>query len=199
MTHKIIFINGPPHSGKDQASYILKRLYGVRTYKMSRPLKDALSAFFLIDHFTLRDEVEPNKDKKLPEFGNLSWREMQISLSEGWAKRVFGPDVLGQCAVRFLRQGTSFDMTVIECGFYRECVPIVKHVGSDNCLLIQLSRKECTFEDDSRSYIELSNLGVTTIELDNRYPLNPTADMPLTYEMQLQSAVNGWLGVGDDT
>ncbi len=197
--HKVIFVNGPPRSGKDQAGMILKRTHNVRIYKLSRPMKDALAAFFYIDHFMMKDEIEPNKDTRSAEFGDLSWRGIQISFAETWAKPVLGQDILGKLGVMFLKQGTTYDITVItDSGFVEECMPIVKHIGIDNCLLIQLSRDGCTFEGDSRSYIELDNIGVTMIQLHNRYPLVPTDDMPLTYEMQLRSAVNGWLGEDND-
>lgn len=199
MRNKIIFINGPPSSGKDTAGRILARTHNARVYRMSRPLKQALAAFFIIDHFRMKDEVEPNKEVPDAEFGGLSWRQLQISFAETWAKPLLGHDILGRIAVAFLEQATSFKMTVtIDSGFREECLPVIQHAGTGNCLLIHLVRDGCTYEGDSRSYIELDDLGVTTIQLHNRYPLVPTDDMPLTYEMQLCSAVNGWLGVDDD-
>lgn len=205
MIHKIIFLNGPPGSGKDQAGIILKRTHGARTYKMSHPMKEALAALFYIDPFQMKEEIEPTKDQRtfdMFECGRdrkiMTWREVQISFAETWARPVFGYDIFGRLAVEYLKQLTSFDMTVItDTGFREETIPIIRHVGHDNCLLIQLMRDECTFEGDSRSYIDVAGFGVTTVELHNRYPLNPTAEMPLTYEMQLVSVVNGWLGIDD--
>lgn len=200
MTHKIILINGPPGSGKDTAGHILRRTFNVRLYKMSRPLKEGLREFFGIDPDVMRRSVEPYKDQviyahSVDIFNGLSWRQMQISLSETWAKPLLGKDILGRLAVTHLRQPTGLDMTVItDTGFREETLPIVQAFGVNNILLIQLTRKDCTFEGDSRSYIELDDLGVTTVLLDNRYPLIATDDMPITYEMQLGQVVRGWLG-----
>ncbi len=202
MTHKIILINGPPHSGKDTAGKILRRTHGARLYKMSRPLKDGLREFFGFSIDAMKLSVEPNKDDHVVDLFKvawnsniLSWREVQISLSEDWAKPLFGDDILGRIAVGYLMQLSSFDMTVItDSGFRDEALPLVTAFGADNILLIQLMREGCSFERDSRDYIKLDDLGVTTIQLNNRYPLQPTDDMPITYEMQLSKAIRDWLG-----
>jgi len=196
MTHKIIFINGPPGSGKDTAGKILRRMHDIRLYKMSRPLKEGLREFFSFSTEIMRDHVELFKNEvKVPIFNGMTWRQVQIKLSEEWAKPLFGDDIFGQLAVNYLQQPTSFLMTAItDTGFRGEALPIIRAFGPDNCFLIQLTRKDCTFEGDSRSYIELDDLGVTTILLDNRFPLQVTDDMPITYEMQLGKTLHGWLG-----
>ncbi len=201
MTHKIILINGPPHSGKDEAGKILRRTRGARLYKMSRPLKEGLREFFGLSIDAMKLSIEPNKDEhvvesfRTPRDSVMSWREVQISLSEEWAKPCFGKDILGRLAVSYLRQPTSFNMTVItDSGFREEALPLIYAFGPENCLLITLSREDCTFEGDSRDYIELDDLGVTTVALNNRFPLIATDDMPITYEMQLSKTVRDWLG-----
>jgi len=196
MIHKIIFVNGPPGSGKDTAGSILRSTFDVRLYKMSRPIKDGLTAFFNISQSTMRSVIEPHKDERnrVEAFRGMSWREIQISLAEQWAKRCLGEDIFGRLATTYLGDATSTDMTVItDSGFREECLPVVQQFGPAYCLLIQLMREGCTFEGDSRSYIELDDLGVTTIQLNNRYPLEPTEDMPITFRMQLGQAVRGWL------
>ena len=208
MTHKIILLNGPPSSGKDTASKIIRYKCGARKYKMSRPLKIGLCEFFQFDVSHAIDQLEPNKDKQVePLFRTadggqmdvMTWRQVQISLSETWAKPLFGDDIIGRLAVSYLCKPTSFSLTVIsDCGFRHEMIPLIKQFGADNLFLIQLTRDGCTYEGDSRSYVELDDLGVTTVLLDNRYPLKPTDKMPLTFEMQIVSAVNGWLGVEED-
>ncbi len=210
MTHKIVLINGPPYSGKDDAGKILRRIRAARMYKMSRPLKDGLREFFGFGIDDVRD-IEAHKDEHVVGLFSpsspddvhtipLSWRDVQISLSETWAKPLFGQAILGRLAVQYLSQPTSFDMTVItDVGFREEALPIVHAFGVDNILLIQLTRKGCSFKGDSRSYIELDDLGVTTVLLDNRYPLIATDDMPITYEMQLSRALRGWLGEEQET
>lgn len=194
--HRIIFLNGPPRSGKDEGASIIVRNFPARRYKMSRPLKDGLAAFFGFNHAMMRD-IEANKDEEgiVALFNGLSWRQAQISLSETWAKRVFGDDIFGKLAVMYLREATSTDITVIsDSGFLHECLPIVRHFRPSQCLLIQLMRDGCTFEGDSRSYIELDEFGVTTVQLHNRFPLVATDKEPITYEMQLCQVVRQWMG-----
>lgn len=202
MTHKIILINGPSYSGKDTAGKILQRMFGARQYKMSRPLKDGLREFFCFSYDMMQSSIEVHKDERYnvglfrtKEGITLTWREVQISLSEEWAKPLFGDDILGRIAVSYLTEPTSFSMTVItDSGFRDETLPLVAAFGADNILLIQLTKQDCSFEGDSRSYIELDDLGVTTVLLDNRYPLRATDDMPITYGMQLGKVLRGWLG-----
>lgn len=194
--HKIIFLNGPPGSGKDTAGMIIKRTFNARTYKMSRPLKDGLRGFFNIDFDEMRTHVEPNKDSQFVMFGGLSWREVQISLSETWAKPLLGQDIFGNLAVGYLSHMTGTDMTAItDSGFRAEALPVVLCFGPDNCLLIKLAREGCTFADnDARDYIYLDDLGVVTSTIDNQFPLTATDDAPITFAMQLGKVIRDWLG-----
>lgn len=195
MTHKMIFLNGPPSSGKDEGAKIINRNFqGTRMHKMSRPMK-----VYLPEIFNLSKEeakyLEENKEEPQGRFGGKSWRQVQISFSEDWMKPMFGDDVFGRIALKHLIRPTGTTTTIIsDCGFVEELLPLVRFFKYQNCLMIHLHRDGCTFEGDSRSYVDLSEYGVETLELHNKYPLEPTEDMPITYAMQLCRVVRNWIG-----
>src|SRR5882672_10812383 len=84
--HKIVFLNGPPRSGKDEAGMaLLKERDEVRLYAMKRPLDGALRGFLNPDDRTWSDwELHKDElDEETP-FGKagMTFREMKISFSE---------------------------------------------------------------------------------------------------------------------
>lgn len=191
---RVVFLNGPPGSGKDEAGKHFYTRHGARLYKMSGSMKAALTALFGLRH----DEaafVEAHKEQPMNMLFHWSWRDVQISLSEDWCKPRFGTDFFGQLAVHKLLEPTSAPFTAItDAGFYHEVVPILQAFGPSNCLLIRLRREGCTYDSDSRSYLVLDDYGVKTVDLDNKLPLLPTPDMPVTYGMQLTKIMKEWLG-----
>lgn len=169
--HKIIFLNGPPRCGKDEAGKAITHTFTLaRTFKMSGGMKRALPELLNFSHENAR-YAEKTKEAPIPWLNDMSWRQLQISMSEDWLKPVFGKDIFGRLAVRYLQRATMYTTTAItDCGFRAEAEPIVNWAGRKNCLLIQISRDGCDFLKDSRSYIELDDLGVTTVQVRNNYP-----------------------------
>lgn len=188
MTNKVVFVNGPKRSGKDTAALYAVKHFGARHYKMARPLKSAVAAFMGLDGYEEKRYFETD-DKDIPckrFFGHIP-RQVLISFSEAWAKQVFGNDVFGRHAVRFIQEPTQAPFTIIsDSGFRSEAEPVVGWLGARRCLLIQLSRPLCTFEGDSRSYIELDDLGVTTVQVHNAHSKE-------IFEMQIERVIRKWL------
>lgn len=130
--------------------------------------------------------LEPTKDLKSESLFGMSFREYQIWLSEEVMKPKFGKDILGKLAVRNLGGASGTDYTVVsDCGFREEALPLVRLFGATNVLLVHIMRDGCNFDNDSRSYIELDDLGVTTVDLYNQYD-------PEVYEMQVKAIVEKW-------
>lgn len=198
--HKIVFLNGPPRSGKDEAGMaLLKEREEVRLYAMKRPLDGALRGFFGADDRTW-SEWEREKDTILDdtpfgEFG-MTFRETKISFSEEWAKKKFGLSVFGRAAVNYLMRDQGhvrYAMTVItDSGFNHEAVPIMQTFGIKNCMLIHVHREGKTFDGDSRSHwVYAGALGeLHTIDLHNNYELD-------FWHKQVNRAVAKWLGETD--
>ena len=165
-----IVLNGPPRSGKDTGTAIITRLYtDAMVYKMSRPLKRAIPAFFDIDDARWRQLQEQHKDIACNEFYQCTPREVQISLSEDWAKERFGVSIFGHLAVRFLSRSMTNLVVIDDAGFEQELYPLFSKYGRSSFLLIRLYREGCTYEGDSRSY--LSPDDVTTHKYHNNHDL----------------------------
>ena len=183
----IVCLNGPPRSGKDTAASAVVSSLSAFHYKMSHPLKVAIPTFMGMEDRKMY--LEENKDTPLPQLFGKTYRELQIGLSELWAKPLMGAGVFGQIAANIIKGhvGPGRVAVISDCGFASEIPPLVKIVGPRNVLIIQLVRDGCTFENDSRSYIEVD--GVSMIQLHNKYDVE-------TFKPQVVRAVERWM---DDT
>lgn len=156
----IVFFNGPPQAGKDTAvNELLKVVPGSMSHKFSKPLKDCFRAVFAgLDELLIENLLEKYKDiEDVQSFGN--WRTprgFQIALSEKFIKQALGKDAFGKLAVLKLRAvGRVQHVFFSDSGFAEECVPVIKHFGRENCHLVIVKREGASFDNDSRSYIEL--------------------------------------------
>jgi hypothetical protein len=179
MTRKLVLFNGAPRCGKDTAAlYCIERL-GAYAFKFSAPIKAGIKAAFNLSDRDV-EYLESIKGEPTPILLGKSYREVQISFSEAWAKPFFGEDVFGQLAVNSLQSATAFgqlgDLVVCsDSGFPVEAWPVIENVfGTENTLLVRVHREGKTFAGDSRSYIELP--GVKMLHLENRGTLQEYGD-----------------------
>lgn len=184
MSKQLILFNGPRHSGKDTAAdHVWHAFPNVRRFKMSKPLKDSIKAFFdLTDAQVMYLESKKTEPDDLL-FGQ-SYVDTQISLSEHWAKEFFGITVFGKLASRSIASSASQLFVCSDSGFDYETEPLIRLIGKQNTLLIRLHRPGKTFAGDSRSYIDLP--GVTTLDLHN-------AGEVFDFHQQVTQVVQAWL------
>lgn len=171
---KIIFVNGPPGSGKSTAILgITEELQDVKIYAFKKPLVAVAKAMFqLTDDEWRKLDAHPTKDLPSKALLGITPRTLQISISEQLFKPLLGKDVFGQLAVQELRRFSMAKYAIIDgVGFRDECVPVVKAYGPHNCVMLQLYREGTNYDNDSRSYVDLSDLGVTTLECWNKWEL----------------------------
>lgn len=186
---KFLFINGPRQSGKDTAVKFLVQEFGCRTYKMAWPMKRAAPELLGLSEEDCKVYFEDPVQKlhKRKEFFGMSPVEWLIWLSEEVMKPKFGSDYFGRIATRNLSTPTQAPFTAFsDCGFRAECEPIVRTFGPRNCMVFQLHRPGKTFEGDSRSYVELTDIGVPLIEIRNEYTLD-------IFKMQVIELTRKWL------
>ena len=176
--HKIVFVNGPKKSGKDTAAIIATGSgCNIRHAKYSARLKHMAREMFRVpfDMFNELEKSGNNDLKDMPQtiFYGMSWRQLLIWLSEEVMKPKFGDDIFGKWLRDDLVKPTLTKGTIIsDCGFYRECGPVIKTYGAENCYLLRLHRPGCDFIGDSRSYIELPELpAANVIDIQNRFEL----------------------------
>lgn len=168
---KILFLNGPPRSGKDTAASYLHDKYGAYTTKFAKALKEATHALYGLgalpdDHF----EVSKSKPNKV--FFGLTPRQAYIKVSEELVKPVLGKDFFGQVMLETCKraEGEGHDLIAIsDSGFADEAQPLIDYFGPEQVYLVHIyaESRGCTFENDSRSYIKLPGL-----PLDNVWVLN---------------------------
>ena len=185
---QIIFLNGPPHSGKDTAAvFIYEVIEHARMAKLSACLKDSVRVLFgLPIHQMLYLDHCDNKDQPRPEFRGMSWREVLIWLAEDTKAR-FGQDFFGVRLARKLAEATGCEITAIsDSGFKVEAEPIIEQFGAENCHLWHIHRPGCSFYGDSRGYWTHKKL--EPVFIDNRHDL-------AMYKVQVVSRVNRILGI----
>lgn len=166
---KIVFVNGPPGSGKDTAALAIQLGFrNARMLKMAQPIINAVKGAFDLDYTVWNGLMKPEfKEAPSDIFFGSTPRQTMISFSEDWVKPYFGHDTFGKLAVRELMKSKMDICAISDSGFRDECIPVVKYFHAENCLVIQLKRDGCSFKNDSRSYLDLTDLGVKTVKIDN--------------------------------
>lgn len=166
MPH-VVFLNGPPRSGKDTAGQILADIHpNAYTIKLAGALKVGTHALFRALHWDLDeakvanvmqpDALEHVKEVPMPWFFDKTPREAYIAVSELLCKPLFGQEFFGNIVADQIRRHSEVGLWIItDSGFEPEARPIIHQVGKDNCTLVRLHRDGCTFAGDSRSYIDL--------------------------------------------
>lgn len=161
---KIILLNGPPGSGKDEAAMLLwKRGYAIRE-KFAAPLFKIVKEIGQLSEKDVQTltaiGAQELKDMKLDQLGGMSWRQAAIWMSEEVLKPKFGKSIFGKMAVdRLIRMAKSMDTCVVfsDSGFEDEAMELINMFGANNCYLWRIHRPGHTFKDDSRNYIFMEN------------------------------------------
>lgn len=168
----IIFVNGPPGSGKTTAIHHLTTTRpNCASYRMARPIDRAVPELLQIDYRAWDTLEKGYKDD--PVVFNKSPRELKILLSS-FLKSVFGPAIFGEIAMIAMR-GLIFEDIVIDIGYTAEAEVIVKKmkdIDQTRCVCIQLERDGCSFTNDSREYIDCDKLGIPVRKICNRHELD---------------------------
>lgn len=150
----IILLNGPPRCGKDTAAgFLMKNLHNCAHYKMSSPLKRAVPALYNLSDDIMK-VLEDQKDHVTPFLFGHTYRDVQIAISECLLKPLHCEHIFGRIAVLAMRQMDAGNIVVSDTGFDDEVLPILDEFGPGNVGLIQITRKDHTFENDSRDWID---------------------------------------------
>ncbi|WP_419902154.1 hypothetical protein [Kiloniella sp.] len=173
MSNKIIIFNGPPRSGKDTGGETISKSFPrAKRLKFSDPLKKATHAAFDLRHVDGReldvDHFERVKDVPLTEFFGSTPRQAYINYSELHMKVLYGKDVWGHIFMNTVERHQDTIFTVPEGGFIEEVETILKRgIPAKDVLFIRVRRQGCSFEGDSRSYLNPESLGIEVLDLDN--------------------------------
>lgn len=176
---KILFLNGPPRSGKDTVgNYLRTHFAGCEVAKFAGELKDAVHRAYNLNVPT--DHFETRKDQPCEEFLGATPRAVYIAFSERFMKPLYGQGVFGRMLVQTLqgmeRAGVRL-VAVTDSGFREEADEVLK-VFSE-ALLVRLHRTGTTFQGDSRSYIQL---GIEAVDMHNDAVDSPQRIAEFAYE-----------------
>ena len=169
---KIVLFNGPPGSGKDTLANGLVKdsIQRGGVAKFAAPLKAGVPAFYGIsqERFDFWDSCQEEKKKPRDELLGLSCRQAQINLSEVYGKPVHGDSFFGEIMLAKLQGAVNTDYVAIsDSGFRPEAEVQVEIFGPTEIFLVRIHRDGTNFDEDSRDYIHLSDLGVAELDLDN--------------------------------
>lgn len=161
---KVLLLNGPPRCGKDTVASIIGKAHPVVIEKFAHPLRAAAGAFF-----ELTDEQLEKTKRKDPRV-----RKFKIGLSENVVRPIYGSDYFGvACAKRVAKlalQSPVSTVIISDCGFEEEAHAFISTLQNETDLeaqLWQISRDNCTFSGDSRSWVRLPGEYGMTVPVSN--------------------------------
>jgi len=149
----IVLFNGPPRSGKDAAADYFKAK-GWKHLSFKYQLYKETCKYFGCDYEWFMERYDDRSVKELPhmDLGHMSCREAMIYVSEQVIKPKKGLDFFGKQVANEIEDDK--DYCISDGGFIDELVPVINRIGSDNFVLVQLTREGCDYSTDSRRYFD---------------------------------------------
>ena len=156
----VLFVNGPPQSGKDKlATYLAEALEGsVYVAKFASPIEGFLQHCLGLtnaEYIKWREEDKDEVFTGLPNPDGLTFRQIMIDFSEDFMKPKFGDAVFGHLAVkRTLELFNGFDVVIFsDSGFQEEFNTFRETIPGVHSYLFRVHRDGKTYEGDSREYV----------------------------------------------
>lgn len=149
----IILFNGPPGTGKDAAADYFKA-HGFKHLSFKYQLFKETIKYFAVDEKWFMDGYKDREEKERRSalLGHMSRREAMIYVSEQVIKPRKGLDYFGQLVANEIDLSKNY--CISDGGFIDELVPVINKVGSDNFVLVQLTRDGHDYSTDSRRYLD---------------------------------------------
>lgn len=156
----VVILNGPPGCGKDTIAnawvnaHSYHHNYSTKSFKEPMYKVAAAALGMPLENFLARYEDREWKEKSRPEWGGKSVRDLMISTSEDFLKPMFGNNHMGNLAVKSIKQeglGQGDIVVFTDGGFDAEVRELEKNF---HVQVVHVLRDGCSFDGDSRSYIE---------------------------------------------
>lgn len=167
---KIILLNGPPRSGKNTCAALLQNHLGAdqcAVIAFAEHLKRMTHSIYGLPPETDPEAFDAVKDTSNPLFFGLSPRQAYIWWSEKGAKVAHGKEFFAKMWLRRAQAAKTDYVVVPDSGFREEAEFVVNEFDAKNVLLVHLHRTGTSFEGDSRSRVDLSDLNVLTWQVYN--------------------------------
>jgi hypothetical protein len=196
---KIIFLNGPPGSGKDTIANLLLEhstqcQYPARNYKFSGILKSMVHGAYGLDYsaeYYERKYGHAWKSTPNRHLNGKTPRECYIAFSETYIKPLHGMTFFGERLADEMFNYPNTFAVISDSGFDYEAPPVLQKFGYDNCVLVRVHRTGMDFTGDSRSYIELP---IKTVDFhnDRKCDINDPIERDVMYA-QLKKLLRGYI------
>jgi hypothetical protein len=149
----IFLFNGPPRSGKDAAADYFKD-QGYKHLSFKYQLYKETAKYFGINYDWFMERYDDRTVKEVPhvDLGHMSCREAMIYVSEKVVKPKRGLDYFGRQVADEI--DLNKDYAISDGGFVDELIPVINKVGSNNFVLVQLTREGEDYSTDSRRYFD---------------------------------------------
>lgn len=169
---RVLILNGPPRSGKDTLSKLLRQGGIFETQingSFKRPLQEVTAAILGMSFQEFLERYEEIKDRPCPNGLPLTVRKLMIKISEEWVKPLGGKRYFGDMAYRralidsynakvfpqtlypSVIEGTTVIYT--DGGFGEEVLMFVEKIGAENVHIVRIHRPGVDFSEDSRRYL----------------------------------------------
>lgn len=150
---KVLILNAPPNSGKDTIADYLVANHGYIKLSFKSALFELLYKVFSID----------NPEQFMQEYYTREAKEQPCSLLRTRAAQLI--------------DSTSDKLYVFaDGGFLAELIPLVGKIGAENITVAKIEREGCTFEGDSRDYVEAGSLGCNEFWVANSSTIKEVAE-----------------------
>jgi hypothetical protein len=147
----IFLANGPPKSGKDFLIPWFKD-FGYEHLSFKKHLFNYVADHYSISLDLFLENYDEQKDVSETFLNGKTRREALIYVSETYIKKTYGPFFFGEQTAMEIDINKNY--YVSDLGFLEEIQPIINKVGIHNIICIQMTRQGCSFELDSRRYLE---------------------------------------------
>ena len=159
----IVGFNGPPRSGKDTLAGMVadalsewNRDNWIRS--LSLPMRQM--AFGALGLEYTNDYYEAIKDVPQAALG-CTVRQFMIDLSEKFMKPTYGQTIWSQLLTSEFHSAWDSNSVLLipDIGFEVECKYLSEIASPENFYLVRTAREGCSFDNDSRSYINWDPMG----------------------------------------
>jgi len=184
MANRVLILNAPPNSGKDSIADYLVEHHGYIKLSFKSALFEMLYKVFSIDnpewfmqtHYTRETKGQPCS---LLRIGDriMSPREALIFLSESVVKPLWGDAYFGTRAAQHIDVSKDNMYVFPDGGFIEELIPLVDRVGAENITVVKIQRDGCSFQNDSRDYVDVASLGCRQYNANNSSTIENIAEM----------------------
>lgn len=197
----IVIFNGPPASGKDEAADLFKEVFGFKALSFKYQLFKETMNHYGVNKEWFMEGYNDRDIKEREEFAldNLSRRQAMIHVSENVIKPVHGKDYFGQRVAEEIQEGVNY--AIADGGFIEELEPVIEKVGTENVVIVQLTREGHDYSTDSRRYFNGNLIKEFTIgfetPVDKAYVLKEELNLK-TYRVHNNGSVRNFHNILTD-